>query len=640
MVFVRLKTVLEMNSSSMFKARLPLKNLRIETFASNDFVTTEATSRHNTLKTSMNTGKFLTLNSPKNFEEEFPKNEARPLMNRNSSVPNLRSDLVLPQITAPTTRNARITQNDSSPRQTKGNQIVPKGTIILQKKGNNVKRSRNIEVDNRLDFTCPIFLKQLRRLFPQTNGMRENKIMIHDGGAVYYVSSKHAERILQYLEDELKTSQKLKANLRSDSEVTDTFRNLTDESKIIENLDSALTEILAICDDALIEYKHREPLNAHLKNIVKIGHQCLNSELVLYCMYVQGQAYAGRNDIKDAISHFKSYKSQCTPHKLFSHKVHAYKNLGKCYQDLRKHKTALIYFTKFLQMAWYLDSMKYEFLAYDYIGRQYYYLGKTEKANYYHSKMTNGKSEPKTSRFRQVAVYRIAINKDTRNKYLHYEQQANLGFIEGEDNFDDEDREISSREEAIDLPEVIQDEVERKPHKHDSIDSYGHSPERNEIKPRRKLIMPKKELKSPKGEKKGHKRNFSGLDTKIIHHGKGTDSLAKLKELISVPYPKLLRQKNPNDEIILSHLSRNRNIRTFNLSIGQELAYKNSLEGNGVDPIGPYEARKVKKTLEKFRANIELVKQSLQIFEVGNEIMRNYLDSLPKQRKTTVHKRK
>ena len=631
-----------MNSSSLFKARLPLKNLRIETFASNDFVTTEATSRHNNLKTSMNTGKFSTLNSPKNFEEEFPKSEARPLMNRNSSVPNLRSDLVLPQIAATTTRNAGVVHHDSSPRQAKAH-IAPKGTIVLPKKGN-VPRLRKVEVDGRLDFTCPIFLKQLKRLFPQTNGMRENKIMIHDGGAVYYVSSKSAERILQFLEDELQASKKLKASLRADSEVnTETFRNLTDESKIIENLDSALTEILAICEDALVDYKHREPLNAHLKNIVKIGHQCLNSELVLYCIYVQAQVYAGRNDIKDAISYFKNYKSQCIPHKLFSHKIHAYKNLGKCYQDLRKHKTALIYFTKFLQMAWYLDSIKYEFLAYDYIGRQYYYLGKTEKAKHYHSKMTNGKSEPKTSRFRQVAVYRIAINKDTRNKYLHYEQKANLGFIEGEENLDDEDREISSREEAIDLPEVIQDDIERKPHKkeHDSIDSCTHSPERSEIKPRRKLIMPKKELKkSPKGEKKGHKRNFSGLDTKIIHHGGGTDSLAKLKELISVPYPKLLRQKNPNDEIILSHLSRNRNIRTFNLSIGQELAYKNSLEANGLDPIGPYEARKVKKTLEKFRANLELVKQSLQIFEVGNEIMQNYLDSLPKPRKTTVHKRK
>jgi len=616
--------------ASPFKVRLPLKNLRIETYSSNDYIpTTEATTK-NMIKTSKHSERNHVKFSPSNngsklITEEFAKSENRTLMFRNSSVPNLRNDVVLPQISA-TPRNVVIPQEDSHRRKPKGGlqnySSSPRATIIMPKSDAVSYKNplfRKIEVDSRLDFTSPIFFKQLRRLFPQTNGLKSHKILLHESGLPQYVSSRNAERILQCLENELKSIQKMKMSVKADSEInTGTFRNLTDESRLIEDLDSALTEILEICEETLTDYKHREPMNSFLKDIVRIGQQSMNSELALYCIYMQGQVYAGRNDIKDAISLFKSYKNQCIPHKLFSNKIYAYKNLGRCYQDVRKHKTALIYFTKFLQMAWYLESPKYEFLAYDFIGRQYYYLGKTEKANYYHNKMMSGKIEPKDSRFRQVAVYKIAINKDIRNKYLHYEQKTNLGFIDGEEDFDDEDREISSREEAIELPETLQEEKDswKRPSKkeHGSGDSYPNAQlrENSEGKPKRKRVAIKKDVIV---NQKGHKRNFSGLDSLMLGHER-TDSLAKLKQIHSMLYPKLLRQKNPNDEIVLSHLSRNRNMRTFNLAIGQEITHKNT-QASDLDPIGLYESKKVKKVIEKFRANIQLVKHSLQICSVG-----------------------
>ena len=68
---------------------------------------------------------------------------------------------------------------------------------------------------------------------------------------------------------------------------------------------------------------------------------------------------------------------------------------------------AIFYFGKLLQTSWLCNSKRYELLAYDMIGIQYFYLGETEKARYYHEKMMHGKTEPNNSDLRKLGIDKL-----------------------------------------------------------------------------------------------------------------------------------------------------------------------------------------------------------------------------------------
>lgn len=62
----------------------------------------------------------------------------------------------------------------------------------------------------------------------------------------------------------------------------------------------------------------------------------------------------------------------------------AYKMLGQCFATIKRFDLSILYYGKFLRFAWYLKDIDSELAAYDYIGVQYFYMGKLNEARYFH----------------------------------------------------------------------------------------------------------------------------------------------------------------------------------------------------------------------------------------------------------------
>lgn len=116
--------------------------------------------------------------------------------------------------------------------------------------------------------------------------------------------------------------------------------------------------------------------------------------------------------VRRALSHLKQVKYFADVLHLPSEKMKALKGIGVCYQLVRKYDTALTYFKRMLELAWYHDNISMELEAYDCMGKQYYYLGRMDKAAYYNQRVWNGLTERKDSGTRILSRHIV----DTRRK--------------------------------------------------------------------------------------------------------------------------------------------------------------------------------------------------------------------------------
>ena len=104
-----------------------------------------------------------------------------------------------------------------------------------------------------------------------------------------------------------------------------------------------------------------------------------------------------------ALPQLRSVKSFADQLGLPYEKMKAYRDMGICYQLVRKYESALVYFKKLLELAWYENNMEMELCAYDNIGKQYYYLSMLDKAAYYSNRAWHGILESKDSPARLLA---------------------------------------------------------------------------------------------------------------------------------------------------------------------------------------------------------------------------------------------
>ena len=72
------------------------------------------------------------------------------------------------------------------------------------------------------------------------------------------------------------------------------------------------------------------------------------------------------------------------------------------------HRNA-VFSLKMLQMSWVCNQGRYELLAYDLIGLQYYYLGDLERAKQFHNKMAEGRIEGQNSDLRKSGINKILL---------------------------------------------------------------------------------------------------------------------------------------------------------------------------------------------------------------------------------------
>ena len=113
-----------------------------------------------------------------------------------------------------------------------------------------------------------------------------------------------------------------------------------------------------------------------------------------------GDLFLECNDIKNAIAAYRNQKGLAEFNSDYRDKIRAYMKIGHAYKLIKNYRFALINFKRMLQLAWYLDIQKYELMAYDMIGMQYFYLGDLERSKYYHERMWQGITESKNSPLR------------------------------------------------------------------------------------------------------------------------------------------------------------------------------------------------------------------------------------------------
>lgn len=118
---------------------------------------------------------------------------------------------------------------------------------------------------------------------------------------------------------------------------------------------------------------------------------------------IMAQAWLRACSVPRTLPHLRSLKSYADQAGKPLEKMSAYRDMGVCYQLVRKYETALVYFKKLLELAWVEDNMEMELCAYDNIGKQYYYMGHLDKAAYYSNRAWRGIVEPRDSPARVLA---------------------------------------------------------------------------------------------------------------------------------------------------------------------------------------------------------------------------------------------
>lgn len=473
-----------------------------------------------------------------------------------------------------------------------------------------------------VDFLSDTFFAKLMNKFPKTSSQRPITTVLV-GRSHKQISVRHAQRIIQSLIDGLKFLKGYRFGDTSAKQKTKSVYNDLDEPSVkVEKFDNAICECLEMCQAAIDDRASRKSLDRDLKKMVELAQKVGNYELALYFIYLQGKICMTRCDFRQAIIEFKHYKELCVTYDIFSKRLIAYKMLGKCYQGLKMYKTSLIYFTKFLYMAWYIESPKHELLAYDSIGIQYYYLGDLDKAEHFHTRMVGGKLEPKGSRLRKIGITKIKFNKTTHyqpngNKVfdfdadfdidLHWNQNTNKN-----PEVDDEGGEVSSRDEGFEPPIAdITDDLDNR----NGIENIKKNKSGLIIRksPPIKTIpgfVKAKIALVKKNEVKERNRTLSSFQSDSHSFFIGSKSPANIAHFR--PTATAFFNCKPNEQILTSHLSRNRGLKNFSYSGNFNNASYNVNDKNGYnEDLDSKSLEQIKNILEKLKINLKVVEEIL-----------------------------
>ncbi|CAD8120735.1 unnamed protein product [Paramecium sonneborni] len=188
-------------------------------------------------------------------------------------------------------------------------------------------------------------------------------------------------------------------------------RYLTEAWLSMEQLIQNLTGLLA--------FKfNRNECEQSMKDILlecfKSKNICIHQRILYIFGKIEQLFY---NPIQGAI-YYKICKRLSDTEGHYSNKMKAYRGLGECLLRIYP-KLSQLYFTKYLMSAWKLKQKNDELLAYELLGKYYFYVGQIEKAKLFHDRMINGNCEDENSRVRLLALSRLEqgslsnkINKD------------------------------------------------------------------------------------------------------------------------------------------------------------------------------------------------------------------------------------
>jgi len=475
------------------------------------------------------------------------------------------------------------------------------------------------EKNEKQDILSPNFFSRLTSCLTPLPGQRSTRTVLF-GKKPKRISLKNAKRILNLLAETLKPTKSAKIDEKATrvKKYHQSLSELDEAPARLAKFRVSIDESIQLCEKAIEERNTRIGIDGQMKKMIDTAYKAFNYELILYFTYTQAKIFMARCDFKHAINEFKHFKDLCTTYDLFTRKLEAYKQLGKCYQGLKMYKTAIIYFSKFLYMAWYIDSTKYELLAYDHIGMQYFYLGRLELAEHFHNRMVSGKLEPKSSRIRQIGVLKI---KQTDPNYisqgnarlsdLDFDLDLDLQWVQKKKaviEVDDEFGEVSGRDDGFEPPlPNFEEENDLRGDRFRKTRTGPASKSTSTIKTipgfakaRVQLIRKNEE----KGRKRYHNVNRSQNDDSPVR------DIGFEKSHFRTSSTSALSQKL-NEQVLMSHLSRNRGLKNFSSQGVANMAFLLSEYDGYNDDLDAKSSDEIKRILEKVKLNLLAIKQRL-----------------------------
>jgi len=187
----------------------------------------------------------------------------------------------------------------------------------------------------------------------------------------------------------------------------------------------------------------KENYDRYLTNLITIVHRLNMRELYVALMLIHAKMCIELKETYKSIVILKQAKSIASELNFANYRLKCYEKLGKAFQILKNFKLALKFFVKMLEMAFVCEANHKELQAYDLIGIQFYYQGRTEIAEFFHKKLLEGETEPEDSNLRKIAKRKYSL----RNKTLNYSLPGYIAARPGLMNYDNLENDSSEDEE-------------------------------------------------------------------------------------------------------------------------------------------------------------------------------------------------
>ena len=379
----------------------------------------------------------------------------------------------------------------------------------------------------------------------------------------------------------------------------------------LEMFKNSINTIILVIESALRNRKSRVVLDGMLAEMISQGQKSGNYELNLSCLKLAAKININIRDIYKSIALFKQFKNICYINNDDYNRIKVYKNLGKCYQTIKQYSISLMYFSKLLQLSWFIKSENYEFLAYDLIGKQYFYLGELDKALYYHEKMMNGKTEENQALV-QLGISKIS-NTQGRNKNNYEGAWEKTNTAKGEDEMN-----LSSGDDSeLPIPnfDTMQKEKEQKildsKYTQHELKSLG---KRESLHSRTFHVGLNRLRNEKKRDRKPPLPLFTQGDEEEQNNINDPSAALRASNARKVCNRHKYSFSNlglPEDKIFLNHLSRNRGLENFNepslcqiKSSSDEQYLNDELDSVTID--------KVRCKLEKYKKILVAVQRKLE----------------------------
>ena len=162
----------------------------------------------------------------------------------------------------------------------------------------------------------------------------------------------------------------------------------------------------------------KENYDKFLTNLITMVQGMNMRELYVSLMITHAKICLEVKETYKCIAILKQAKSIASELNFPYCRLKCYEKLGRAFQILKNFGLSLRFFLKMLEMAFICGADHKELQAYDLIGIQFYYQGKTDIADFFHKKLLEGEIEPEDSNLRKIAKRKYSLKVRTSNYCL------------------------------------------------------------------------------------------------------------------------------------------------------------------------------------------------------------------------------